>query len=152
VPGQKQQRKLEDVPMMQRLLPYLGLALVVTALLVLQSGCETLTETTLEENHGAYADAREFLAVGHTTRDQVAAKYGKPGKVSPLDKGGEYWEYRRRETVETNAYTQTPLGTEGGMLRNLGGYQHSIQRTTVLEVFFDANGVLAFYRINRGTL
>lgn len=126
------------------------LALAAVSLVVLGAGCETLSETTLEENQGAYFDAREFLHVGRTTRDEVAAKYGKPAKVTPLEGGGEHWEYRRRESVVMNAYTNTPLGTDRSLMDGFGGYRHTIDRTTVLEVFFDAEGLVAHYRIDRG--
>lgn len=126
------------------------LALAAASLALFVAGCETLSTTTLEENQGAYLDARDFLRVGRTTRDEVAAKYGKAGKVTPLEGGGEHWEYRRRETVLMNAYTNTPLGTDRSLMYDLGGYQRSIDRTTVLEVFFDAEGLVAHYRIDRG--
>jgi outer membrane protein assembly factor BamE (lipoprotein component of BamABCDE complex) len=126
------------------------LVLTAAALALLTAGCETLASTTLAENRGAYFDAREFLAVGRTPREQVRAKYGKPGKVTPLDGGGEHWEYRRRETVFMDAYADTPMAADGFRTRPLGGYQHTIERTTRLELFFDAQGILAHYRLDRG--
>jgi outer membrane protein assembly factor BamE (lipoprotein component of BamABCDE complex) len=125
-------------------------AMAAASIVILVSGCETLGATTLEENQGAYRDAREFLSVGQTTREQVAAKYGQATTVTPLEGGGEHWEYRRREAVVMNAYSNTPIGTEGRMTRPLGGYQHSVVRTTRLELFFDAQGTLAHYRLDRG--
>ena len=129
-----------------------ALALAAPTLALLSVSCETLTGTTLEENQGAYFDARQFLTCGQTTRDQVAAKYGKPTQVTALAAGGEHWEYRKRETVVMNSYTGGPMGTDSSMLRNPGGYQYSVNRTTVLEVFFDAKGILAYYRLDRGAL
>ncbi len=129
----------------------LGAVLAGAALAVLLTGCETLSPTTLDENQGAYQDAREFLSIGRTTREEVLAKYGKPGTVTPLEKGGERWEYRKREAVLVDAYSNTPLSDDGAMMRGgLGGYQHTVQRTTRLELFFDTNGILAHYRIERG--
>lgn len=129
-----------------------ALALAATTMALLIVGCETLTGTTMEENQGAYYDAREFLTCGTTTRDQVAAKYGTPAQTTPLADGGEHWEYRKHETVEMNAYTGGALGTEGSILRRAGGYQYSVNRTTRLEVFFDARGILAYYHLDRGIL
>jgi len=126
------------------------LALTAAGLALLSAGCETTGATTLEENRGSYYDAREFLSIGHTTREQAAAKYGQPGKITPLEGGGELWDYSRRETVFMNAYSNTPMGTEGPMMRPLGGYQHSVERTTHFELFFDAKGILAHYRLDRG--
>lgn len=131
---------------------FVALTLATSALALLSAGCETLTGTTMEENQGAYFDARQFLTCGTTTREQVTAKYGKPAEITPLEAGGERWEYRKRETVEMNAYTGGPLGTQGSILRRAGGYQYSVNRTTRLEVFFDAKGVLAHYRLDRGAL
>ena len=129
-----------------------ALTLTAAALALLTVSCETLTGTTMEENQGAYFDAREFLTCGTTTREQVAAKYGKPVEITPLAAGGEHWEYRKHETVEMNAYTGGAMGTEGSVLRHAGGYQYSVNRTTRLEVFFDAKGILAYYRLDRGVL
>jgi outer membrane protein assembly factor BamE (lipoprotein component of BamABCDE complex) len=129
-----------------------ALTLAAASLALLTASCETLTGTTMEENQGAYFDARAFLTCGQTTREQVTAKYGKPVQITPLEAGGEHWEYRKHETVAMNAYTGGAMGTEGSMLRRAGGYQYSVTRTTVLEVFFDAKGVLAYYRLDRGTL
>jgi outer membrane protein assembly factor BamE (lipoprotein component of BamABCDE complex) len=126
------------------------LALTAVAVALLAAGCETLTSTTMDENYGAYLDAREFLTCGQTSRSQVAAKYGKPTQVKPVEGGGEYWEYRKRESVALNTSSRTPMGTDGSMLRNPRGFQSSVERTTRLEVFFDANGILAYYRLDRG--
>jgi outer membrane protein assembly factor BamE (lipoprotein component of BamABCDE complex) len=130
----------------------LALSLIAAALALLSASCETLSSTTMEENQGAYFDAREFLTCGKTTREQVGAKYGKPAEVTPLEGGGERWVYRKRERVVMNAYTGGTMGSDGSILRNRGGYQSSVNRTTCLEVFFEANGVLAYYRLDRGTL
>jgi outer membrane protein assembly factor BamE (lipoprotein component of BamABCDE complex) len=118
------------------------------AAFLLLAGCETTTMTTLEENYGAYQEARKFLDVDVTTKEQVQEKYGKPTEVIPYD-DGEVWKYQKTETVLMNAYTQTPFGTEGSLLRGFKGYQHTILRTTVLEMFFDHNGILKHYRIYR---
>ena len=112
------------------------------------TGCETSTMTTLEANRGAYQEAREFLKVGITTREEVRAKYGKPREVIPYDKGIA-WRYAKTETVVMNAYTRTPYGTDGSLMRDFGGYQHSVLRRTVLELFFDKAGILSYYRIYR---
>jgi hypothetical protein len=129
-----------------------ALVLAAATLALLAAGCETLTGTTMEENQGAYFDARGFLTCGTTTREEVLAKYGKPAETTPLAAGGEHWEYRKHETVMMNAHTGGAMGTEGSMLRRAGGYQYSVNRTTRLEVFFDAKGILAFYRLDRGAL
>lgn len=128
-----------------------GLHMVLGAALgLLAAGCETLTSTTIEENQGAYFEARDFLRVGRTSRDEVAEKYGKPGQVTALEGGGEHWQYRRRESVVMNAYSRTPLGTDRSLMDGLSGYQHTINRTTTLEIFFDAQGLMTHYRIDRG--
>ncbi|NLF19129.1 MAG: hypothetical protein GX595_18020 [Lentisphaerae bacterium] len=128
-----------------------GLKMVLAAAIgLLVSGCETLTSTTIEENQGAYFEARDFLRVGRTSRDEVARKYGRPGQVTALDGGGEHWEYRRRETVVMNAYSKTPLGTDRSLIDGYSGYQHTVNRTTTLEIFFDAQGLVTHYRIDRG--
>ena len=128
----------------------LSAGLLVAAIVLGGVGCETLTSTTLEENEGAYYEAREFLSVGHTTASDVQAKYGRPAKRETLADGNDYWLYRKTEMVVMNAYTNTPFGTEGGIIGGFGGYEHTIDRVTTMELFFTPEGTLVHYRINRG--
>ena len=65
------------------------LAMAGGAWMLLAAGCETLSGTTMDANQGAYYEAREFLVCGKTTREEIAAKYGKPLQVKPLEGGGE---------------------------------------------------------------
>lgn len=125
-------------------------AVAAVAVLILGNGCETMSSTTLEENSGAYYEARRFLEVGKTTREQAEDKFGAPTETRTLNDGGTYMRYIKRETVIMNAYTNTPVGTAGSMIGDFGGYQHTIDRTTIIELFFDQQGILAHYRINRG--
>ncbi len=119
------------------------------ALLLGLAGCETTELTTLEAESGAYREARQFLHAGRTTQAEVRRKYGKPVEVLPIKDGGVLWRYRRRETVVVNAFTDTPLGTQGAILAGQGGYQHSVVRNTQMDLLFDANGVLKDYRLLR---
>lgn len=119
------------------------------ALLVVAGGCETTEMTTLEANSGAYREAREFLHAGRTTQADVRARYGKPLKVLPVKDGGVLWRYRREETVVVNAFTNTPLGTDGAVLVGQRGYQHSVTRRTQMDLLFDDKGILKDYRILR---
>jgi hypothetical protein len=122
-----------------------ALALLLGAVI---TGCDTTTVTTLEENRGAYQDAREFLRVNRTNQQQVQSKYGKPNKITPYEKG-TVWTYSRTQAVLVNAYTNTPYGTEGGVMGHFGGFERTVMRTTLLELFFDPDGVLTHYRIYR---
>lgn len=116
----------------------------------LATGCETLTSTTLEENAGEYREARSFLVTGKTTQAEVREKYGEPVLRKTLDDGNEYWLYRKKEAVILNAYTNTPVGTQRSIMGEYSGYQHTIDRTSVMELFFSPDGVLVYYRLDRG--
>ena len=123
-----------------------ALGVLLAALLL--AGCETTRQTSLEENRGAYQDAREFFKVGETTQPDVRRKYGTPRTIIPYE-DGVVWRYSRTEEVVINAYTNTPYGTEGSLMGRFGGYQHTVLRKTMLELFFGPDGVLTHYRIYR---
>ncbi|NOY80273.1 MAG: hypothetical protein GXP31_04625 [Kiritimatiellaeota bacterium] len=118
-------------------------------LLLGTSGCETTELTTLEAESGAYREAREFLHAGRTTQAEVRKKYGKPLEVLPVKGGGVLWRYRRSEAVVVNAFTDTPLGTDGAILAGQRGYQHTVIRNTQMDLLFDQQGVLKDYRLLR---
>ncbi|OGV64005.1 MAG: hypothetical protein A3K19_04360 [Lentisphaerae bacterium RIFOXYB12_FULL_65_16] len=121
-------------------------------LMLFVAGCETTEMTSLEENSAAYADARAFLRLGVTTREQALAKFGKPPLVEEMADGGVKWEYTRTEMVVVNAYTRTPVGTEGALMAGERGFQHTTSRKSRMELFFDKAGILSDYRIDRDTL
>lgn len=125
-----------------------GFLVIALAVILASAGCETTRLTTLEENSGAYADARAFLRVGRTTGEEVLAKYGRPRSVAPTD-SGELWRYEQTQTVLVNAYTDTPLGTDGALLADTRGFQHAVPRKTVMEIFLNADGILRHYRLMR---
>lgn len=118
------------------------------AVLLLLAGCETTRPTTLEVNSAFSEEARAFLEVGETTSEQVRGKYGKPQAVEPYEDGVR-WRYRWSDTVVVNAFSGTPLGTDGAILSDTRGFQHTVVRRTQLDLFFDKEGVLADYRILR---
>lgn len=123
-----------------------ALALATGAILLL-TGCETTSETTLEADSAFYREARAFLNTGRTTQNHVLAKYGTPDATHVLGPG-TLWTYRRTSTVVRNAFSGTHMGTERGASR-YGGYQHTTQHTTVMELYFDDAGILQTYRIKR---
>ena len=57
--------------------------------------------------------------------------------------------YARTEAVLLNAYTNTPLGTDGAVLVNRGGFEQTVMRRTEMTLYFDANGMLYTYRLER---
>ena len=62
------------------------------------------------------------------------------------------WLHAEREVATAPAEMPALAGgTDGSLLNRAGGYQYSVTRTTRLEVFFDANGILAYYRLDRGS-
>jgi hypothetical protein len=140
-------RSVDTLKSAATILSLLGLA----GALLLSAGCETTQMTSLEENSAAYADARAFLRLGVTTREQALAKFGKPRTVEDALGGGAKWEYSRTEMVMVNAYTRTPVGTERALLAGERGFQHTVPRTSRMELFFDAAGILCDYRIHRDT-
>ena len=129
-------------------IPHALTAAAALLALLVGSGCETTGYTSVEESSGAYQDAREFLRVGQTTTGDVTGKYGEPRAVEPWQRG-DLWQYWHRETVLLNAYTGTPLGTEGAVIAGQSGFQHTVVRTTRMDLYFDREGVLATYSIRR---
>lgn len=125
---------------MSVLLPVLSLCFV---------GCETTSLTSMEENSALYRDARQFLRNGATTKAEVREKYGEAQMVRKHGQG-EMWRYRRTDTVVMNAYTGTPMGTDGSMNnRRDGGFQHTVVRKLQLDLTFDKDGTLVDHNIIR---
>mgnify|MGYP007066207747 CR=1 FL=1 len=134
--------------------------LPITWLLV---GCETTGITTLEERRASYQDAVDFLRLGETRTAEVWEKYGQPSETKNLEEltaeerppshialaTGKRWRYEQRDTVLMNAYTATSLGTDRSSMIGAGGFTHSLTRRTRMDLFFDAYGILSYYRIWR---
>ena len=116
--------------------------------LLLGSGCETTDVTSLEGSRGAWQEAHEYLRIGRTTQEAARRHFGEPHRAEPLGDGA-VWRYWRTETVIVNAYTGTPLGTDGAILAGQGGFQHTVLRRVRMDLLFDARGVLRDYRIER---
>ena len=123
----------------------LGIALAV---LLVGAGCETTGLTTPETSRAEYQDARQFLQIGTTTKDQTKAKYGAPKSVTPLA-DGEMWRYQRVDTVVVNAYSGNDLGTEGAIMAGRRGFSKTIDRMTRMDLYFKPTGVLYHYRVVR---
>lgn len=138
------------MPLSERSGRRVGSALAGVLLLAV-CGCETTELTTLEANSAAYAEARSFLRVSFTHRDEVSAKYGKPKQITASETG-ESWIYWQDETLLLNAYTHTPGGTRGAIIRGERGFQHTVLCRTWMQLTFDRNGILADYEIRRRTM
>ena len=122
----------------------------VFCLSIFLHGCawQTMDVTTMEQNRAAYRDARDFLRVGEVTQEQTVVKYGAPKEKRAME-NGERWRYEHNEAVLVNAYTGTSFGTDGALMAGSSGFRQTVSRRTRMDLFFNTNGVLVYYRIMR---
>jgi len=121
--------------------------MLLGALVLACVSCQTTRMTPREEVTARYEQAREFLKAGHTTTTMVIEKYNQPDEVVRPFRDGELWRYVWVDTVVVTALSDTPMAPAAGDILGETGYQHTVRRTTRMDLYFSTDGVLLDYGV-----
>jgi outer membrane protein assembly factor BamE (lipoprotein component of BamABCDE complex) len=112
--------------------------LLATVLIVALSGCAQVGDPRLREQTIETVAAR--VTRGQTTRDQIQEIYGTPYRITNLASGRLVYSYVYSQSAATPESFIPVVG------RFVAG---SNTDTTVLTIFFNTNGIVDDYNMNR---